>query len=94
MQPMFCRFPTDIIDIYLKLWIRECEDSSPDKMKERTRSDPERTELLMKIMETIIVNNFRSDIVIHAFLESTAMTELGDYYAFKKTDKRGAVLDF
>lgn len=22
MQPMFCRFPTDIIDIYLKLWIR------------------------------------------------------------------------
>lgn len=22
MQPMFCRFPKEIIDIYLKLWIR------------------------------------------------------------------------
>ena len=24
MQPMFCKFPKEIIDIYLKLWIREC----------------------------------------------------------------------
>lgn len=90
---MFCRFPTDIIDIYLKLWIRECEDFPAD-MRTTFRPDPSRTELLMKIMETIIVNNFRSDVVIHAFLESTAMTELSDYYSSKKNTKREEILDF
>ncbi len=48
----------------------------------------------MKIMETIIVNNFRCDIVIHAFLESTAIQELADYYSLKSSDKRGVILDY
>lgn len=48
----------------------------------------------MKIMETIIVNNFPMNIVIHAFLESTAMQELTHYYETKGSDKKGTVLDF
>lgn len=91
MQPMFCRFPKEVIDIYLKLWVRECPDHD---RHDPARNDPPRTELLMKIMETIIVNDFRSDIVVHAFLESTAVSELTHYYASKGSDRRGAVLDF
>lgn len=71
MQPMFCKFPKEIIDIYLKLWIREC--SSVKNELGKIISEADRTELLMKIMETIIVNNFPMNVVIHAFLESTAI---------------------
>ena len=71
MQPMFCKFPKEIIDIYLKIWIRECSDMPSDTG--RVRAEPARTELLMKIMETIIVNNFPMNIVVHAFLESTPL---------------------
>ena len=66
MQPLFCKFPKEIIDIYLKLWIRECPDSSAENC--HPGNDPARTEMLMKLMETIIVNNFPSNVVIHAFL--------------------------
>ena len=72
MQPLFCKFPKEIIDIYLKLWIRECPDSDGSVLS----PDPRRTELLMKLMETIIVNNFPSNVVIHAFLESTPLEQL------------------
>lgn len=48
----------------------------------------------MKMMETIIVNNFPMNIVIHAFLESTAIDELNSYYNAKGYDKKGIVLDY
>jgi hypothetical protein len=48
----------------------------------------------MKIMETIIVNNFPMNIVIHAFLESTAIDELNHYYDARNNDKKGTVLDY
>lgn len=48
----------------------------------------------MKIMETIIVNNFSMNVVIHAFLESTAIEELNHYYETKGNDKKGTVLDY
>lgn len=47
----------------------------------------------MKIMETIIVNNFPMNVVIHAFLESTAIEELNHYYS-NRNDKKGTVLDY
>ena len=78
MQPLFCRFPKEIIDIYLKLWIRECSELPADSSC--PLAQPLRTELLMKIMETIIVNNFPSNVVIHAFLESTALEQLTQHY--------------
>ena len=34
----------------------------------------------MKIIETIIVNNFPMHIVIHALLESSAIEELNEFY--------------
>ena len=48
MQPMFCKFPKEIIDIYLKLWIRECSDVSYEHGI--PIANPAKTELLMKIM--------------------------------------------
>lgn len=48
----------------------------------------------MKIMETIIVNNFPMNIVIHAFLESTAVEELTQYYNTKGSDRKGTILDY
>ena len=27
MQPMFYKFPKEITEIYLKLWVRECTDA-------------------------------------------------------------------
>jgi hypothetical protein len=65
MQPMFYKFPREIIDIYLKLWIRECSDVTHEFGK--VHPEHEKTELLMKIMETIIVNDFPMNVVIHAF---------------------------
>jgi hypothetical protein len=60
----------------------------------RIRSEPNRTELLMKIMETIIVNNFKMNIVIHAFLESSAVEDLVKHYDGKSNDKKGVILDY
>lgn len=34
------------------------------------------------------------NIVIHAFLESTAVEELNHYYSTRGNDKKGMVLDF
>jgi hypothetical protein len=34
------------------------------------------------------------NIVIHAFLESTAIEELNHYYSTKGNDKKGTVLDY
>lgn len=68
---MYYRFPKEITDIYMKLWVRECQDVTG--ADGRITADPEKTEFLMKIIETIIVNNFPMHIVIHAFLESGAM---------------------
>ena len=55
--------------------------------------DDEKTELLMKIMETIIVNNFPMKIVVHAFLESSAVASLTKAYSEKDT-RKGNVLDY
>jgi hypothetical protein len=44
-------------------------------------------------METIIVNNFPMNVVIHSFLESTAIEELNHYYS-NRNDKKGTVLDY
>ena len=48
----------------------------------------------MKIIETIIVNNFPMHIVIHAFLESGAMEELNEFYVKDSSSKKGNVLNF
>ena len=46
----------------------------------------------MKLMETIIVNNFPSNVVIHAFLESTPMENLSKVPTSKSG--KGTILDF
>ena len=41
MQPMFYRFPKEITDIYLKLWVRESDDIQNEDGK--IKASPERT---------------------------------------------------
>ncbi len=48
----------------------------------------------MKIIETIIVNDFPMNIVMHAFLESTPLSELTEYYKKSSSSKKGNVLNF
>jgi hypothetical protein len=48
----------------------------------------------MKIIETMIVNNFPLNIVMHAFLESNSVEEIVTYYEKNSSNKKGNVLNF
>lgn len=73
---MFYKFPREITEIYLNLWIKECTDAGgyepgeivPMNEKLSIKPKMKNTEFLMKIVETIIVSNFPMNIIIHAFL--------------------------
>jgi hypothetical protein len=66
MRPMFYKFPKEIVRIYVELWIRECPDMDAGGLYES--KDTARTEFLMKIVETLIVNDFPLNILVSAFL--------------------------
>lgn len=65
MKPMFFKFPKEIVSIYIELWIRECPSMDPNGNYELSSA---RCEFLMKIIETLIVNDFPLNILVAAYV--------------------------
>ena len=87
MQPMFYKFPKEITEIYLKLWVRECTDAGGANPSLAyplgIKANVANTEFLMKNLQTIVVSAFPMGIIIHAFLETCLLEEINTYYAKK-----------
>lgn len=78
MRPMFYKFPKEIVSIYVELWIRECPNL--DSAGSYDSKDTAKTEFLMKIVETLIVNDFPLNILVSAFLETQVVENLKLHY--------------
>jgi hypothetical protein len=94
MQPLFYRFPKEIMEIYLQIWVKECtnvgESAGPASLDEPLSMDVSiaNTELLMKCLETIVVSNFPINIIVHAFLETTLIKEIYKHNSDTKKQKK------